>query len=76
MCHQHNFIRIFPLLHGIPSHDTFQHVFDEVNPEAFFDCFVVFTKYLASAVKSSTALDSKTIRNSNKNSANLHVVSA
>src|SRR5438552_19088282 len=31
--------RFLPLPHGIPSHDTFERVFDRLNPQPFQACF-------------------------------------
>jgi len=38
--------RFLPLTNGIPSHDTFERVFDLLEPEAFGRCFLAWTRSL------------------------------
>lgn len=50
-CRSTDLMKLFPLPHGTPSHDTFQRIFDSLNPSAFLECFMHFTEHLATAVK-------------------------
>jgi len=51
------------LPHGIPSHDTFNRVFQALNPETFCDCFLRWTQGLRTAVSSEiVAIDGKALR--------------
>src|SRR6185312_9921327 len=65
----------FAFPHGVPSHDTYQRLWDEINPSEFYRCFQEFTQYLATALGTFINLDGKTIRNSGQAKA-LHIVSA
>jgi predicted transposase YbfD/YdcC len=60
---------------GPPSHDTYQRLWDEINPSEFYSCFTEFTQFLATAVGTLINLDGKSIRNSGQDKA-LHIVSA
>lgn len=73
--HEENLRKLFDLPNGVPSHDTFQRLFDAINPDQFAKQFSLFTKALADAVAGIIAIDGKTIRNSGTNKA-LHIVSA
>ena len=41
------FVTFLQLPHGIPSHDTFGRVFARLNPQAFEQCFMAWTRSLA-----------------------------
>jgi len=51
------------LRHGIPSHDTFNRVFQALDPKEFLDCFLRWTQSLRQAVAQEiVALDGKALR--------------
>ena len=60
---------------GPPSHDTYQRLWDAINPEAFYGSFELFTQSLSHIAPDVTPIDGKTIRNSGTGKA-LHIVSA
>jgi len=48
---------------GIPTHDTFNRVFQALDPQAFFDCFLNWTESLRTAVAGEiVAVDGKALR--------------
>jgi predicted transposase YbfD/YdcC len=70
--------RFLPLPHGIPSHDTFERVFDRLAPQAFQACFRQWVQALAEVLGvRQVAIDGKTLRGSATGGlAALHLVSA
>lgn len=68
------------LANGIPSHDTFERVFDRIDPQAFQGCFHQWVEALAHTLGvGHIAIDGKTLRHSGngpKGWKPLHVVSA
>jgi predicted transposase YbfD/YdcC len=68
------------LPHGIPSHDTFERVFDRLDPSAFAACFQRWIEALAARLQlRHIAIDGKTLRGSGngpKGWKALHLVSA
>lgn len=66
------------LLHGIPSHDTFERVFDRLDPGAFQACFRRWVEALQQALRiKHVAIDGKTLRGSGSEGLSpLHLVSA
>lgn len=72
--------RFFKLSEGIPCHDTFERVFDCINPRAFAAAFSRWMQGLAEAVGlRHVAIDGKTLRRSGAPSRDLgplHLVSA
>jgi predicted transposase YbfD/YdcC len=51
------------LRHGIPSHDTFNRVFQALDPKQFLQCFLKWTQSLRQAVAQEiVALDGKALR--------------
>lgn len=68
------------LPNGIPSHDTFERVFDRIAPDAFLACFRQWVEVLAQGLGlEHIAIDGKTPRHSGnaaKGPGPLHVVSA
>jgi predicted transposase YbfD/YdcC len=72
--------RFFTLANGIPCHDTFERVFDRINPRAFTTAFGQWMQALADAVGiRQVAIDGKTLRRSGSPSRGLgplHLVSA
>jgi predicted transposase YbfD/YdcC len=68
------------LPNGIPSHDTFERVFDRLDPQAFLACFQQWIDVLAHSLGvEHIAIDGKTLRHSGngpKSWKPLHVVSA
>ena len=65
----------FDFPYGLPSHDTYQRLWDGLNPTEFYGSFQLFTQSLASLTSTFINLDGKTIRHSGKEKA-LHIVSA
>jgi len=77
--------KILELRNGIPSHDTINRLFQQLNPEEFEKCFIEFAEYLKSAsilkdhLKDHIAIDGKTCRGSRdtfKSKGPLHSVHA
>jgi predicted transposase YbfD/YdcC len=68
------------LPNGIPSHDTFERVFDHLDPQVFQGCFRQWVEALAQTLGlGQIAIDGKTLRHSGhgpKGWKPLHVVSA
>jgi predicted transposase YbfD/YdcC len=66
------------LPNGIPSHDTFERVFDRINPQAFQACFRAWVQAVSSALSiKHVAIDGKTLRGSGSAKLGpLHLVSA
>jgi predicted transposase YbfD/YdcC len=66
------------LPHGIPSHDTFERVFDRLNPQAFQACFREWVRAIQEALPiQHVAIDGKTLRGSGSAKLGaLHLVSA
>jgi predicted transposase YbfD/YdcC len=66
------------LENGIPSHDTFNHVFAALDPKHFPDCFPRWTQSMRAAVsREIAALDGKALRRAmNKDENVKYVVSA
>jgi predicted transposase YbfD/YdcC len=74
------FKRFLKLPNGIPAHDTFERVFNLVDPRAFQACFVGWVKEISDVVGlQHVAIDGKSLRHSFNHKAGLgmlHVVSA
>jgi predicted transposase YbfD/YdcC len=70
--------RFLALPHGIPSHDTFERVFDRINPHAFQACFRAWVEAISAGLKiKHIAIDGKTVRGSGSAKLGpLHLVSA
>ncbi len=70
--------RLLPLPNGIPSHDTFERVFDRLSPQAFQTCFRDWVRAISEALQiKHVAIDGKTLRGSGSMKLGpLHVVSA
>lgn len=66
------------LPHGIPAHDTFERVFNRINPSAFQRCFRQWVAAIQRALGiKHIAIDGKTLRSSGSAELGpLHVVSA
>jgi len=66
------------LRHGIPSHDTFNRVFQALDPKQFLECFLRWTQSLREAIPQEVvALDGKALRRAmNKSQTPRYVVSA
>jgi predicted transposase YbfD/YdcC len=59
------FRRLLPLPHGVPSHDTFERVFDRLDPRAFAACFQGWVGAIAAGLDvRQIAIDGKTLRGS------------
>jgi predicted transposase YbfD/YdcC len=65
----------FDFPHGVPSHDTYQRLWDALSPTQFKACFSDFIDSLEKVASDVISIDGKTIRNSGKDKA-LHIVSA
>jgi predicted transposase YbfD/YdcC len=70
--------RFLALANGIPSHDTFERVFDRIRPAAFQACFREWVQAVSAALKiRHVAIDGKTLRGSGSAKLGpLHLVSA
>lgn len=70
--------RFLKLPNGIPSHDTFERVFDRLQPHAFQACFREWVKAIQECLKiKHVAIDGKTLRSSGTAKLGaLHLVSA
>jgi predicted transposase YbfD/YdcC len=70
--------RFLELPNGIPSHDTFERVFDRLHPEAFQACFREWMQALSEALPiQQVAIDGKSLRGSATGKLGaLHLVSA
>jgi predicted transposase YbfD/YdcC len=70
--------KFLALPNGIPSHDTFERVFDLIDPQAFQACFRSWMQALHEAMGlSQIAIDGKTLRGSARGDLKgLHLVSA
>jgi predicted transposase YbfD/YdcC len=66
------------LLNGIPSHDTFERVFNRLKPQAFQACFREWVQAISAALQiKHVAIDGKTLRGSGSAKLGpLHLVSA
>jgi len=72
------FSRFLELPNGIPSHDTFNRVFSAIDPKAFIECFIEWTKTLCPHLDGEiVAMDGKALRRARDKDATLtYVVSA
>jgi predicted transposase YbfD/YdcC len=70
--------RFLKLPNGIPSHDTFERVFDRIDPQEFHRCFQDWVAAIAESLKiKHIAIDGKTMRGSGSSKLGaLHLVSA
>jgi predicted transposase YbfD/YdcC len=70
--------RFLSLPNGIPSHDTFERVFDRIDPKGFQACFREWITAVCTVLNiKQVAIDGKTLRHSGSASLGpLHVVSA
>jgi predicted transposase YbfD/YdcC len=70
--------RFLKLTNGIPSHDTFERVFDRINPRAFQACFRNWVEAIREVLPiKHIAIDGKTLRSSGTDKLKtLHLVSA
>ena len=74
------FKKFLELPNGIPSHDTFNRVFQALDPEAFLECFLHWTQGLRTALSGEVvAVDGKALRralNKGRKDALPYIVSA
>jgi predicted transposase YbfD/YdcC len=70
--------RFLELPHGIPSHDTFERVFNRIKPQGFQACFRDWVQAVSAALKiKHIAIDGKTLCGSGSSKLGpLHLVSA
>jgi predicted transposase YbfD/YdcC len=76
---KHEWFKTFLKLgNGIPSHDTFNRVFQVLDPKQFLDCFLSWTQSLRQAVAQEiVALDGKALRRAiSKKQSPKYIVSA
>src|SRR5688572_3912929 len=76
---RHEWLRGFlELPNGIPSHDTFERVFERLNPQAFQACFRDWVRAVSATLNiKHVAIDGKTLRGSGSAKLGpLHLVSA
>jgi predicted transposase YbfD/YdcC len=78
---RHDWLKNYLALpNGIPSHDTFERVFDQIDPQAFLACFQSWVEALTHGLGlKQVAIDGKTMRHSGsaaKKLRPLHIVSA
>jgi predicted transposase YbfD/YdcC len=73
--HYEKLVEYFDFPYGCPSHDTYQRLWDAINPSQFYQSFVLFTASLSKLTQTFINLDGKTIRHSGDEKA-LHIVSA
>jgi predicted transposase YbfD/YdcC len=80
---KHEWLHTFLALpNGIPSHDTFNRVFQALDPKQFEACFLSWTKAVSGVLSGVIALDGKTLRGSRGVSSDtagkaaIHMVSA
>jgi len=60
---------------GIPSHDTFNRVFQAIDPEQFIECFIQWTQSLLPALGDEiVAVDGKALRRAHENGAKIPCV--
>ena len=65
------------LPNGIPSHDTFNRVFSALDPAAFLDCFLAWTRTLRERVDEEiVAMDGKALRRARAGASIPYIVSA
>ncbi len=56
------FRKYIPLTNGVPSHDTIERVFKQINPKIFMKCFMEWTQLVANIFKKGIiAIDGKTM---------------
>ncbi len=56
------FKKYIPLTNGVPSHDTIERVFKQIDPKIFMKCFTEWTQIVADIVKGGiVAIDGKTM---------------
>jgi predicted transposase YbfD/YdcC len=72
------FARFLKLPHGVPSHDTFERVFERLDPEAFQAGFREWVQAIQEGLRlTHIAIDGKTLRGSGSSKLGpLHLVSA
>ena len=78
---RHDWLKtMLALPNGIPSHDTFERVFERLDPQAFLGCFQRWVESLTHGLGlKHVAIDGKTLRHSGntvKDLKPLHIVSA
>ena len=73
------FAKYLSLPNGIPSHDTFNRVFSNIDPDQFMKCFLNWVGAIRPMLgREVVAVDGKTVRRSHDggNKAAIHMVSA
>ena len=73
--HMEKLQHYFSFPSGLPSHDTYQRLWDALSPTQFQSCFLEFIASLEKVASDVISIDGKTIRNSGKDKA-IHIVSA
>ena len=62
--HYEKLSEYFDFPHGCPSHDTYQRLWDAIDPSHFYKSFLLFTESLNKLTQTFINLDGKTIRHS------------
>lgn len=74
------FRKYIPLTNGVPSHDTIERVFKQIDPKIFMKCFMEWTQIVANIIKRGiVAIDGKTMCGTFDSATGkkaLHIVSA
>jgi predicted transposase YbfD/YdcC len=71
------FRELLPFENGIPSEDTFERVFNILNPKQFEQCFVEWIEFIREKNEAVIAIDGKSLRRSgSRKKRPLHVVTA
>jgi len=73
--HMDELLQYFAFPFGLPSHDTYQRLWNDLSPSQFKSCFSDFISSIEKVASDVISLDGKTIRNSGKERA-LHIVTA
>lgn len=73
--HYDDLVEYFDFPHGCPSHDTYQRLWDAIEPGQFYESFLLITGSLAKLPQTFINLDGKPIRHCGDEKA-LHIVSA
>jgi predicted transposase YbfD/YdcC len=73
--HLNDLKQYFDLSGGVPSHDTYQRLWNEISPSQFQECFSEFVASIQKICSDIISIDGKTIRNSGQEKP-IHIVSA
>lgn len=71
--------KFLTLNNGIPSHDTLERVFENIDSEEFEGCFIAWTRSISEKCGAIIAIDGKTLRRSYDNfmdQSPIHILNA